>query len=192
MPFSQGTAMHAIVQVQPMGPEVDLNVPAPPSLDGHMKLLEFPEVEEIPEETPAAHIQQKQEFRQKQHEVKLYNFFKPHVVTASNVNAPLDGPKRFTFGSVLSIFSSSPTEKLWPLHLAAKAEDLEMVRRLLKMGADPMQKSSHGRTALQMVIAKDMARIKETGRRPDNSQQIKMLLSARLRITRASSYRQPL
>lgn len=156
-----------------------------------MKLLEFPEVEEIPEETPAAHIQKKQEFRQKLHEVKLYNFFKPHVVTASNVNAPLDGPKRFTFGSVLSIFSSS-TEKLWPLHLAAKAEDLEMARRLLKMGADPMQKSSHGRTALQMVIAKDMARIKETGRRPDNSQQIKMLLSARLRITRASSYRQPL
>lgn len=182
--------MHAIVQVQPMGPEVDLNVPAPPSLDGHMKLLEFPEVEEIPEETPA--VQQKQEFRRKQREVKLYKFFKPHVVTASNVNAPLDGPKRFTFGSALSIFSSSPTEKLWPLHLAAKAEDLEMVRRLLKMGADPMQKSSHGRTALQMVIAKDMARIKETGRRPDNSQQIKMLLSARLRITRASSYRQPL
>ena len=66
MPFSQGTAMHAIVQVQPMGPEVlDLNVPAPPSLDGHMKLLEFPEVEEIPEETPAAHIQKKQEFRQR-------------------------------------------------------------------------------------------------------------------------------
>ena len=42
-----------------------LNVPAPPSLDGHMKLLEFPEVEEIPEETPAAHIQRKQEFRQR-------------------------------------------------------------------------------------------------------------------------------
>lgn len=186
--------MHAIVQVQPMGPQVlDLNVPAPPSLDGHidMTLLEFPEVEEIPEETPA--VQQKQEFRRKQREVKLYKFFKPHVVTASNVNAPLDGPaKRFTFGSILSIFSCSSTEKLWPLHMAAKAEYLEIVRILLKMRADPMQKSSHGRTALQMVIAKDMARIKETARRPDNSQQIKMLLSARLRITRASSYRQPL
>lgn len=66
MPFSQGSAIHAIVQVQPMGPQVlDLNVPAPPSLDGHidMTLLEFPEVEEIPEETPA--VQQKQEFRRR-------------------------------------------------------------------------------------------------------------------------------
>eukprot|EP00435_Cladocopium_sp_Y103_P065119 s336_g27.t1 len=114
----QGLAMHAIMQVKPMGPQVlDLNVPAPPapSLDGHtlMALLEFPE-EEF-QGTPAARIQRKQEFRKIQDEVKLRDFFKPHVVTASNVNEPLGGPKRFTFGS---IFCSS-TERLWPLHMAA-------------------------------------------------------------------------
>jgi len=123
--------------------------------------------------------------------MKLYDFFKPHVLTASNVNAPLDSPKRSTLGS---IFSFSSTERLWPIHVAAKAEDLEMVRRLLKMGADPMQKSSHGRTALQMVIAKDVTRVKakETARRPDNMAQIKLLLSENLSITPASLYSEAL
>eukprot|EP00435_Cladocopium_sp_Y103_P063778 s336_g25.t1 len=85
----------------------------------------------------------------------------------------------------------APDEKsiLWLGSGEAKANDLEMVRRLLKMGADPMQKSSRGRTALQMVLSQDMARMKETGQRPDNSQQIKLLLSAQLSITPASWYR---
>lgn len=57
-------AMHAIAQVKPIGPELlDLNVPEPPSLDRHMELLEFP-VKDIPDETAAARIRQKQELRQ--------------------------------------------------------------------------------------------------------------------------------
>eukprot|EP00435_Cladocopium_sp_Y103_P066559 s336_g28.t2 len=109
-------------EAPPKGLEVlDLNVPAPCHAP-----LEFPETVG-PEET-AARIQYKQEFRKIQERMKLIHFFKNHIVTVSNVNMPLNRPKHFT---LWSIFSS--TERLWPLHVAAKAEDLEMVRRLLKM-----------------------------------------------------------
>eukprot|EP00438_Fugacium_kawagutii_P020657 Skav217357 [mRNA] locus=scaffold4442:86870:95394:+ [translate_table: standard] len=45
-------------------------------------------------------------------------------------------------------------EKLWPLHVAAKSHSLPAVRLLLKMKADPTQRSSHGRTALAMLMDK--------------------------------------
>ncbi|CAE7843435.1 unnamed protein product, partial [Symbiodinium microadriaticum] len=46
-------------------------------------------------------------------------------------------------------------ETLYPLHFAALGGSLCLVRELLKLGADPHQKTSRGRTALDVAIDAD-------------------------------------
>ncbi|CAE7654526.1 nipblb, partial [Symbiodinium pilosum] len=46
-------------------------------------------------------------------------------------------------------------ETVWPIHVAARLGDAEIVRLLLSAGADPKQRSSKGRTATDMALEAD-------------------------------------
>ncbi|OLQ10098.1 hypothetical protein AK812_SmicGene6246 [Symbiodinium microadriaticum] len=51
-------------------------------------------------------------------------------------------------GRVFFVFKA---EVIYPIHFAAKQGDVRLVRQLLAAGADPLQKTSRGRTALQIA-----------------------------------------
>lgn len=46
-------------------------------------------------------------------------------------------------------------ELVYPIHVAAETGDADMVRLLLKKGADPKQKTSLGRTAFDIASEQD-------------------------------------
>ena len=46
-------------------------------------------------------------------------------------------------------------ERFYPIHIAARLNDSQMIRILLAAGADPSRKSSRGRTALELAEASD-------------------------------------
>lgn len=48
------------------------------------------------------------------------------------------------------------TEEVYPIHIAAKHGSHLMIRLLCSEGADPLQKTSRGRTALQLAREVDM------------------------------------
>lgn len=189
-------ATNGVQQVKPLylQPEaLDPHVPAAPLPTqglsrGEVMLrnLAGPAVLDFPEDdcglAQAERIRRKREQRKIREQTALAKFFKPHVVTEQNVNLPIDSRRML----LRCMFPCSSTERLWPLHLAAKSQNLEIVRNLLKMQADPQQKTSHGRTALEILTSSDA--VEDTNRRLDNANQIELLLSSGLMIQSASEH----
>ncbi|CAK9100108.1 Pyrimidine-specific ribonucleoside hydrolase RihB [Durusdinium trenchii] len=108
------------------------------------------------------------EFKREQRQTKrrdcVVRFLKRHDF--SDVNKPRI--KRF--------FSMPFTEKkgVYPLHVAAKLGDLQMVRFLLQAGADPERKTRRGLLASDFVV--------DDGEAEGDAAQILALLSGELKI----------
>ena len=80
---------------------------------------------------------------QEEQEITLKAFLRAHRF--SDVNEPRQAPRCLPL---------KKPEQLWPLHVAAQRGDAEVVRLLLKQGADPEQRTSRQRTAQEIAQAK--------------------------------------
>lgn len=73
----------------------------------------------------------------------LRHFFRAHGFRG--IHSPA---KRGYFQSCLPWMEQ---EVLYPLHAAVKKENLQIIQTLLRLGADPEQTTSWGRTAVEMA-----------------------------------------
>lgn len=69
-----------------------------------------------------------------------------------NFRDPLEPSVRI---SRLSCLPSLPSETVYPIHVAARLADVEVVRLLLKERADPWQKTSAGRSPVEIACESD-------------------------------------
>lgn len=78
---------------------------------------------------------------------RMEQFLKHH-----NFRDPLEPSVR---NSRLSCLPSLPSETVYPIHVAARVGDVEVIRLLLKERADPWQKTSAGRSPAELAFESD-------------------------------------